>query len=159
MMRAFQYGQAGRLTEAVRAAQSARNIQQQAQLSDEWRVAIPLILLRVYPCLDDFAAVEREAAAALAQPELPEPTRLILVPSARALAWFLAGRLTDATEAATAADAEARRLGFDRHFFAVDYLRVLAGLALERRDLNAAEQLAERAVAITEQPDGPSSSS
>ena len=150
MMRAFQYGQAGRLTEAVTAAQSARDIQQQAQLSDEWHLAIPLILLRVYPCLDDFAAVEREAAAALAQPELPEPTRLILVPGARALAWFLAGRLTDAAEAATAAEWEARRLGFDRHFFAVDYLRVLAGLALERRDLSSAERLAERAVAITE---------
>ena len=94
--------------------------------------------------------MEREAAAALAQPELPEPARLILVPSARALAWFLAGRLTDAAEAATAAKWAARRLGFDRHFFAVDYLRVLAGLALERRDLNAAERLAERAVAITE---------
>ena len=83
-------------------------------------------------------------------PGLPEPARLILVPSARALAWFLAGRLTDAAEAATAAEWEARRLGFDRHFFAVDYLRVLAGLALERRDLSAAERLAERAVAITE---------
>ena len=150
MMRAFQYGQAGRLAEAVTAAQSARDIQQQAQLSDEWHMAIPLILLRVYPCLGDFAAVEREAAAALAQPELPEPTRLILVPGARALAWFLAGRLTDAAEAATAAEWEARRLGFDRHFFAVDYLRVLAGLALERRDLSSAERLAERAVAITE---------
>ena len=150
MMRAFQYGTAGRLTEAVTAAQSARDFQQQAQLSDDWDVAIPLILLRIYPCLDDFAAVEREAAAALARPDLPEPTRLILVPSARALAWFLAGRLADAAEAATAAEWEARRLGFDRHFFAVDYLRVLAGLALERRDLSAAERLAERAVAITE---------
>ncbi len=132
------------------AAQNARDIQQQAQVSDEWHVAIPLILLRVYPCLGDFAAVEREAAAALALPGLPEPARLVLVPSARALAWFLAGRLTDAAEAATAAEWEARRLGFDRHFFAVDYLRVLAGLALERRDLGAAERLAERAVAITE---------
>ena len=148
-MRAFQYGQAGRLTEAVTAAQRVRDIQQRAQLSDEWHAAIPLILLRVYPCLDDFAAVEREAAAALAQPGLPEPARLILVPSARALAWFLAW-LTDAAAAATAAEWDARRLGFDRHFFAVDYLRVLAGLALERRNLSAAERLAERAVAISE---------
>jgi LuxR family maltose regulon positive regulatory protein len=45
---------------------------------------------------------------------------------------------------------EARRLGFDRHFFAVDYLRVLAGLALERRDLNTAERLTERVLSITE---------
>jgi LuxR family maltose regulon positive regulatory protein len=150
MMRAFQYGQAGRLTEAVAAAQTARGIQQRAQLSDEWQAALPLMLLRIYPCLNDFAAVEREAAAALAMPELPEPARLVLLPSARALAWFLAGRLTDAASTAAAAEWDARRLGFDRHFFAVDYLRVKAGLALERRDLNAAERLAERAVAIAE---------
>ena len=149
-MRAFQYGQAGRLTEAVTAAQRARDIQQQAQLSDEWHVAIPLILLRVYPCLDDFAAVEREAAAALAQPELPEPDPADPGTQCPGAGLVPAGRLTDAAEAATAAEWEARRLGFDRHFFAVDYLRVLAGLALERRDLNAAERLAERAVAITE---------
>ena len=43
-----------------------------------------------------------------------------------------------------------RRLGFDQHFFAVDHLRALAGLALERRDLDTAERLAEQALSITE---------
>ena len=52
---------------------------------------------------------------------------------------------------ARAAYANARRLGFDQHFFAVDSLRVLAGVALERRDLDTAEQLTERALSITEQ--------
>ncbi len=149
LMRAFQYGQAGRLTEAVTAAHTARGIHEQIQLSDEWYASIPLILLRVYPCLDDFAAVEREAEAALAVPGLPEPARLILVPSAQALGRFLAGHLTEAARVARAAEWEARRLGFDRHFFAVDYQRVLAGLALERRDLSTAERLAEQTIAIT----------
>jgi LuxR family transcriptional regulator, maltose regulon positive regulatory protein len=150
LMRAFHFGQTGRLTEAVAAAEAARAIQQQTQLSDEWNPAVSLVLLRIYPCLADFPAVEREAAAALARSDLPEPARLILVPSARALAWFLAGRLTDAASAAMAADREAQRLGFDQHFFAVDYLRVLSGLALERRDLGSAERLAERALSISE---------
>ena len=57
------------------------------------------------------------------------------------MAWFEAGRLNRAAEAAQAAEAEAGRLGFDRHFFAVDYLRTVAGLALERRDLDTAERL------------------
>ena len=149
LMRAFQYGQAGRLTEAVTAAHTARSIHEQIQLSDEWYAAIPLILLRVYPCLDDFAAVEREAEAALAVPGLPEPARLIQVPSAQALGRFLAGHLTEAARLARAAEWEARRLGFDRHFFAVDYQRVLAGLALERRDLSTAERLAEQTISIT----------
>jgi LuxR family maltose regulon positive regulatory protein len=148
LMRAFHYGQTGRLTEAVAAAEAARGIQQRIEPADEWNPAVSLVLLRIYPCLEDFPAVEREAAAALARPDLPEPARLVLVPAARALAWFLAGRLSDAADAATTADRAAHRLGFERHFFAVDYLRVLSRLALERRDLGSAERLAERALSI-----------
>jgi len=150
-MRAFHYAQTGQLGRSIAAAGAARDIQLRTQLEDEWNVTVPLVLLRVYPCLDDFPAVEREAAAALALPELSEPARLILVPGARALAWFEAGRLSEAADAATAAEQEAHRLKFDRHFFAVDYLRVLSGLALERRDLDSAERLAEQALSLTEQ--------
>ena len=149
-MRCFHYALTGHLNEAVHAATGARAIQERTQLRDEWNAAIPLILLRVYPCLEDYEAVEREAAAALAFPELPEPARLVLVPGARALAWFEAGRLPEAADAARAAYADAQRLGFDQHFFAVDSLRALAGVALERRDLDTAEQLTEQALSITE---------
>ena len=149
-MRSFHYGLTGQLNEAVGEALAARAIQERTQLTDEWNAAVPLILLRVYTCLEDFKAVEREAAAALAMPGLTEPAKLVLVPSAQALAWFEAGRLAEAADAARAAAAEAQRLGFDQHFFAVDYLRVLAGLALEQRDLDTAEQLTEQALSITE---------
>ena len=63
----------------------------------------------------------------------------------------VAGRLPEAADAARTAYADARRLGFDQHFFAVDSLRVLAGVALERRHLDTAEQLTEQALSITEQ--------
>ena len=149
-MRSFHYGITGQMNEAVRAATGARAIEERTRLSDPWNAAIPLILLRVYPCLEDYEAVEREAAAALAIPDLAEPARLVLVPSARAVAWFEAGRLSEAADAARAAYADAQRLGFDQHFFAVDSLRVLAGLALEARDLDTAEQLTEQALSITE---------
>ena len=150
-MRSFHYGITGQLNEAERAGLDARAIQERTRLQDEWNVVVPLILLRVYPCLEDYEAVEREAAAALALPELTEPARLVLVPSARAVAWFEAGHLPQAADAARTAYADARRLGFDQHFFAVDSLRVLAGLALERQDLDTAEQLTEQALSITEQ--------
>ena len=150
VMRAFHYGQAGQLGEAVDQALAARAIQEQTMLHDDWNAVVPLILLRIYPCLEDFRAVEREAAAALAMPDLSDPGRLILVPGARALAWFEAGRLAEAVDAASAAEKEAERLGFEQHFFAVDYLRALAGVALERRDLDTAERLTERALSITE---------
>ena len=149
-MRSFHYAQTGYLDQSVAAALTARAIQERNQLTDEWSTAVPLILLRVYPCLEDVPAVEREAAAALAMPALTEPAKLVLVPGALALAWFEAGRLAEAAEAAEAAAAGARRLGFGQHFFAVDHLRALAGLALERGDLDTAEQLTERVLSITE---------
>jgi ATP/maltotriose-dependent transcriptional regulator MalT len=64
---------------------------------------------------------------------------------------FETGYLAEAADAARAADADSQRLGFGQHFFAVDHLRVLSGLALESRDLDAAERLTERVLSITEQ--------
>jgi LuxR family transcriptional regulator, maltose regulon positive regulatory protein len=50
----------------------------------EWNVVAPLVLVRVYICLDDFAAAEREATAALADPDTAESVKLVMVPGARA---------------------------------------------------------------------------
>jgi LuxR family transcriptional regulator, maltose regulon positive regulatory protein len=149
--RAFRCGMAGQLEKAVRTAQDARAIQQRARLADEWDAVVPLILIRVYHCLHDFAAAEREADAALAAPDVAEPVRLVMVPGSRALAWFEAGHLARAADAARGADGDARRLGFSRHLFAVDHLRALAGLALEDRDLETAERLTEQVLSIAEQ--------
>ena len=140
----------GQADQAVSAALEARSIKEQMQLADEWNVAAPMILPTAYTWLEDFPAVEREAAVALATPELTEPVKRVMVPGVRALAWFETGHLKRAADTAWAAYAQARRLGFDRHFFAVDYLRTLAGLALERRDLDTAEQLTEQALSIAE---------
>ena len=64
-----------------------------------------MTLLAVYKCLEDSEAVEREAATALAMPNLTEPARLLLVPGAQALVRFEVGRLAEAAEAAKAAKA------------------------------------------------------
>jgi LuxR family transcriptional regulator, maltose regulon positive regulatory protein len=147
----FRYGVAGQLERSVQSALDARAIQERTQLTDEWNSVVTLILVRVYNGLEDRPAAEREAARALAEPDAAEPVRLVMVPGAQALAWYEAGRLTEAAEVAAAADAAARRLGFSQHFFAVDHLRALSGLALERRDLDTAERLTERVLSITEQ--------
>ena len=149
-MQCFYYGLTGQLTAAEGAASRARAVQEQAQPADEWDAAVPLVMMRLYASLEDVKAVEREVDAALAIPSLTEPARLVLLPGTQALAWFEAGHLADAGAAARAAAAEAGRLGFEQHFFAVDYLRTLAGLALERRDLDTAEHLTEQAISITE---------
>ena len=150
VMRAFRSAAVGQLDQALGAALRAQVIQEQQWLGDEFKAAVPLILLRVYPCLEILSALEREAAAALAIPGLPEPARLVLVPGARALALSEAGHLAEAAKAVETAAADARRLGFERHFFAVDHLRALAGLALERHDLDTAEKFTEQVLRISE---------
>ena len=150
-LRSMHFGLIGQMDEAVDAALAARAIQERISLTDEWvAAALPGVLLRAYTCLEDYEAVEREAAVTLAGPPITEPVNLVLVPGARALAWFESGRLDLAADAARTAEAQARRLGFGQHFFAMDYLRALAGLALERRDLDSAEQLTEQALSISE---------
>ena len=149
-MQCFYYGLNGQLTAAEGAAGRARAVQEQAHPADEWDAAVPLVMMRLYASLEDVKAVEREVDAALAIPALTEPARLMLLPGTQALAWFEAGHLADAGAAARGAATEAARLGFEQHFFAVDYLRTLAGLALEHRDLDTAERLTEQAISITE---------
>ena len=150
-IQSFRCAVAGQLEASVRTALAARAIQEQTRLADEWNVAVPLILVRVYTCLGDFPAAEREAAAALAAPTVTEPVKLVMVPGSLALVRFESGRLAEAADMAGAADAEARRLGISQHFFTVDHLRVLSGLALERRDLDTAERLTEQVLSVTEQ--------
>ena len=148
--RTLRYALAGDASEAVTEALAARAIQDQTQVSDDWIAGIPMILLRAYTWLEDLAGVDREAAAALASPALSEPVKLVQVPGAQALAWVESGHLAQAADAARTAAQQARRLGFEQHFFAVDHLRALAGLALERRDLDTAEQLTEQALSVSE---------
>ena len=149
-MQSLRYALTGQADQALAEGLAARAIQERTQLTDEWVAAVPMILMHVHTWLEDFPAVEREAAAALAMPELSEPVKLVHVRGTRALAWFEAGYLAEAADAASAADAEARRRGFGQHFFAIEHLRALAGLALERRDLDTAEQLTEQALSISE---------
>ena len=107
VMRSFHYGVSGQLDEAVSLALAARASQGRTPLTDDWNITVPLILLRLYNCLEDYEAVEREAVAALAMPSLTEVARLVLVPGARALAWLESGHIADAADAAMAAGARA----------------------------------------------------
>ena len=150
VLRSLRCTLSGEATEAVGYALAARGIEERTLLGDEWGFGVLLLLLRAYTWLEDFAAVDREAAAAQAMASVAEPARLVDMRGAQAMAWFEAGRLAEAGEAARAADADAGRLGFEQHPFAVDYLRVLAGVALEQRDFDMAEHFTERALSISE---------
>jgi LuxR family transcriptional regulator, maltose regulon positive regulatory protein len=140
----------GQADQAVASANAARAIEHRAGVTDEWASAVSLILLRAHTWQEDFQAVEQEAAAVMSKPGLTEPVEHVLIPGVLALAHYERGHLTAASAAATEADKHARRLGYTQHFFAVDYLRVLAGLALEHRDLESADEFVEHALSIAE---------
>jgi LuxR family transcriptional regulator, maltose regulon positive regulatory protein len=146
--RAALFAHTGKEDDAVRQAEEARRIVEHAQLADDWVSLSIANLARVYAYLGDYEAVEREAAVAAR--DLRGPVARVAVPGAQAAAWLELGNLDKAAKAADAADQEAGILGFDRHFFALDHLRALAGLAMERRDLDAAERFTERALSISE---------
>ena len=148
--RALRHMLAGVAGEAVTEALAARAIQEQNQVSDDWIAEHPDAAAARLHLARNLAGVDREAAAALASPALSEQVKLVQVPGAQALAWLESGQLAQAADAARVAAREARRLGFDQHFFSVDHLRALAGLALERRDLDTAEQLTEQALTVSE---------
>ena len=150
-LRCFRHALNGQADLAVVQGEAVRAIQERTAINDEWTATVPMVLLRAYLWLEDFPAIERETAVALATPTLSESVKRVQVPGALARAWFEYGRLADAADRARAAEAGAQQLGFDRHFFAVDHLRTLAGLALEACDLDAAEQSTERALSISEQ--------
>ena len=76
-MRSLRCALTGEADEAVRYGLAARGIEERTLPGDEWDTAVPLILLRAYTWLEDFEAVDREAAAALAMPSLAEPARLV----------------------------------------------------------------------------------
>jgi LuxR family transcriptional regulator, maltose regulon positive regulatory protein len=101
----------GQADRAPAKAEAARAAEERAQLADDWLAAIPIVLLHAYTWLEDYEAVDREAATALAAAELTEPVKRVLVPGAQALAWLEAGDLARAAEAARTADAAARQLG------------------------------------------------
>ena len=61
----------GQTDDAVTMALAARDIQERTQSDDEWNALTSIVLLRAYSWLEDFPAAEREAAAALAAPRLP----------------------------------------------------------------------------------------
>ena len=150
-MRSTRHALTGEIDEAVHQAQVARRSAALAKLEDDqWIAALPIILVRAYTYLEDFEAAEREIAAAMATPFFPEQLKLVLIRGAQALTWFTVGHLAEATDAARAAEAEARRFGFEQHPWSVDHLRTLAGSALEERDLDTAEHFAEHALSISE---------
>ena len=77
VLRSLRCALSGEATQTVRYGLVARGIEERTRLEDEWAFGVPLLLVRAYTWLEDFEAVDREAAAAQAMPSVAEPAGLV----------------------------------------------------------------------------------
>jgi len=90
----------------------------------------------------------RQLAGTLTSAQVSDPLTEVLCPGVISQAAYIEGALEEAAALAASTLAAARRLHFDRHYFAFHALRTTALLALERGDLDAAAEPVERALGI-----------
>jgi LuxR family maltose regulon positive regulatory protein len=112
---------------------------------DDWIVSLDALAMYCHTYLGDFREARRLSAALVAG-GTSVPLTDILCPGVMSQAALLAGDLAEAAALAETTLQAARRLRFERHFFAFHALRTVSQLALERRDLQAAMEPVELAL-------------
>jgi LuxR family transcriptional regulator, maltose regulon positive regulatory protein len=137
----------GQFDEALAHRDWARPFEAAAQGADDWIVTLDTLAMYCHTYLGHFSEA-RQLADALAAAQVSAPLTEVLCPGVVSQAAFIEGNLDEAGRLAAGTLAAARRLHFDRHYFAFHALRTAALLALEQRDLDAAAEPVERALGI-----------
>ena len=137
----------GQFDEALAHRDWARPFEAKADGVSDWIVTLDTLAMYCHTYLGQFSEA-RQLADALAAAQVSAPLTEVLCPGVISQAAFLEGDLEEAGTLAAGTLAAARRLGFDRHYFVFHALRTTALLALERRDLAAAAEPVERALAM-----------
>jgi LuxR family maltose regulon positive regulatory protein len=137
----------GEFDEAVAHREWARPFQPTADGVGDWVVTLDTLAMYCHTYLGHFSQA-RQLAGALASAQVSDPLTEVLCPGVISQAAFIEGALEEAGALAASTLAAARRLHFDRHYFAFHALRTTALLALERLDLAAAAEPVERALEI-----------
>jgi len=142
----FHYYLTGRLDEALARWDRAPKPELLDAAGDDWALGTYTVVLFCHTFKGDFAEA-RALADTIAAVDLSMPSsNEVLVPGVKSQVAFGEGALLEAAHLAGGALAAARRLGFDRHYWAFYSLRTTALLALERRDLAGAAQFTERSL-------------
>lgn len=115
---------------------------------ETWLVGVEAVGLYAHTYLGQFAQARELAQAITAHPVTPPPAREVLCQGVISQVALAEGALGEAGEVAARALEAARRLGFERHYFAFTALRTAALLALERRDLATATGLTEHSLGV-----------
>jgi LuxR family transcriptional regulator, maltose regulon positive regulatory protein len=137
----------GQFDEALAHRDQARPFEAKAEGVGDWIVTLDTLAMYCHTYVGHFSDA-RQLAKALTAAQVSAPLTEILCPGVISQAAFVEGDLEEAGTLAAATLAAARRLHFDRHYFSFHALRTTALLALERRDLAAAAEPVERALAM-----------
>ena len=137
----------GQFDEAVAHREWARPFEATADGVSDWVVTLDTLAMYCHTYLGHFSEA-RQLADALASAQVSDPLTEVLCPGVISQAAFIEGALEEAGALAASTLTAARRLHFDRHYFAFHALRTTALLALERHDLAAAAEPVERALEI-----------
>jgi LuxR family transcriptional regulator, maltose regulon positive regulatory protein len=137
----------GQFDQALEYRKQARPWEATADGVSDWIVTLDTLAMYCHAYLGHFSQA-RQLADALASAQVSAPLTEILCPGVISQAAYLEGALDEAGALAAGTLAAARRLRFDRHYFNFHALRTTALLALERRDLAAAAEPVERALAM-----------
>ena len=137
----------GQFDEALAYREWARPFEATADGVGDWIVTLDTLAMYCHTYVGQFSEA-RQLAEALAAAQVSAPLTEVLCPGVISQAAFLEGDLHEAAILAESTLAAARRLHFDRHYFNFHAIRTTALLALERRDLAAAAESVERALAI-----------
>jgi LuxR family maltose regulon positive regulatory protein len=137
----------GEFDEALAHREWARPFEVTADGVSDWVVTLDTLAMYCHTYLGHFSEA-RQLADALASAQVSDPLSEVLCLGVISQAAFIEGALEEAGALAASTLTAARRLHFDRHYFAFHALRTTALLALERHDLAAAAEPVERALEI-----------
>ena len=137
----------GQFDEAVAHREQARPFEARADGVSDWIVTLDTLAMYCHTYLGHFSQA-RQLADTLMSAQVSAALTEVLCPGVISQAAFIEGVLEEAGVLAASTLTAARRLHFDRHYFAFHALRTTALLALERHDLAAAAEPVERALEI-----------
>ena len=137
----------GQFDEALAHREWARPFEARADGVGDWIVTLDTLAMYCHTYVGQFSEA-RQLAEALTAAQVSAPLTEVLCPGVISQAAFIEGDLHEAGALAESTLAAADRLHFDRHYFNFHAIRTTALLALERRDLAAAAEPVERALAM-----------
>jgi LuxR family transcriptional regulator, maltose regulon positive regulatory protein len=139
---ALQFGARGQFDQVFAERDRARRLASRAVGVDEWLGGLDVITMQSQALAGQFTQA-RELADAIVSARAPAALAQVLCPGMISQIALAEGALQEADALSKRALASAQRLGIDRQYVPLWAMRTVALVALERQDLEAAEQLTE----------------